>query len=61
MRHLCEAYQLGIAIRNELDESALVAIFENFDCLIDEIEDGCPAWHPAPLSFRAMVPAFVFI
>ncbi|WP_049906820.1 transposase [Halorubrum tebenquichense] len=61
MRYLCEAYQLGIAIRNELDESALVTVFENFDYLIDEIEDGYPAWHPAPLSFRAMVLAFVFM
>jgi len=29
MRYLCEAYQLGIAIRNELEEPDLVTMFEN--------------------------------
>jgi len=31
MRSLCEAYQLGITIRNELKESDLVTAFENLD------------------------------
>lgn len=61
MRYLCEAYQLGIAIRTNLDESDLVTAFENLDRSIDEIEDGYPAWHPAPLSFRAMVLASIFM
>lgn len=61
MRYLCEAYQLGIAIRNDLYESDLVTAFENLDHPIDSIEDGYPVWHPAPLSFRAMVLAFIFL
>jgi len=61
IRSLCEAYQLGIAIRNELKETDLVTAFENLDHSIDAIEDGYPAWHPAPLSFRAMVLSFVFM
>nr|WP_273739336.1 hypothetical protein [Natrinema soli] len=56
-----EAYQLGIAIRNELKGTDLVTAFENLDHSIDQIEDGYPAWHPAPLSFRGMVLAFVFM
>ena len=60
MRYLCEAYQLGIAIRNELQHADLVTAFENLDHPIDAIEDGYPAWHPAPLSFRAMVFASIF-
>jgi len=58
---LCEAYQLGIIIRNKLRETNLVTAFENLDHSIDSIEDGYPAWHPAPLSFRAMVFSFVFV
>jgi len=61
MRYLCEAYQIGIAIRNDLHESDLVTAFENLDHSIDSIEDGYPAWHPSPLSFRAMVLAFIFL
>ena len=61
MRYLCEAYQLGIAIRNDLHESDLVTAFENLDHSIDSVEDGYPAWHPGPLSFRAMVLSFVFM
>lgn len=61
MRYLCEAYQLGIAIRNDLKEYDLVTAFEDLDHSIDAIEDGYPAWHPAPLSFRAMVLSFVFM
>ncbi|AHG05672.1 hypothetical protein HALDL1_00455 (plasmid) [Halobacterium sp. DL1] len=61
MRSLCEAYQLGIIIRNKLRETNLVTAFENLDHSIDSIEDGYPAWHPAPLSFRAMVFSFVFV
>lgn len=61
MRYLCEAYQIGIAIRNDLYESDLATAFENIDHSIDAIEDGYPAWHPAPFSFRAMVLAFVFM
>jgi len=53
MRSLCEAYQLGIIIRNKLRETNLVTAFENLDHSIDSIEDGYPAWHPAPLSFFA--------
>lgn len=60
MRYLCEAYQLGIVIRNGLYDTDLVTTFENLDHSIDAIEDGYPAWHPAPLSFRAMVLSFVF-
>ena len=54
MRYLCEAYQIRIAIRNDLYESDLATAFENIDHSIDAIEDGYPAWHPAPFSFRAM-------
>jgi hypothetical protein len=61
MRYLCEAYQLGIAIRHNLHEFDLVTAFENLDHSIDEVEDGYPAWHPAPLSFRAMVLSFSFM
>ncbi len=61
MRSVCEAYQLGISIRNELKETDLVTVFENLGHAIDAIEDGYPAWHPAPLSFRAMVLSFVFM
>lgn len=61
MLSLCEAYQLGITIRNELKETDLVTTFENLNHSIDAIEDGYPAWHPAPLSFRAMVLSFVFM
>ncbi|TKX55100.1 hypothetical protein EXE44_16555, partial [Halorubrum sp. SS7] len=61
MRSLCEAYQLGITIRNKLKETDLVTAFEKLDHSIDAIEDGYPAWHPAPLSFRAMVLSFVFM
>ena len=60
MRYLCEAYHLGIAIRNDLHDIDLVTAFENLDHSIDAIEDGYPVWHPAPLSFRAMVLSFVF-
>ncbi|GAB7120272.1 transposase [Natrinema pallidum] len=60
-RYLCEAYQLGIAIRNDLQDADLITIFENLDHSIDTIEDGYPAWHPSPLSFHAMVLAFVFM
>ncbi|WP_049990589.1 transposase [Natrinema salifodinae] len=59
--YLCEAYQLGITIRNELQHTDLVTAFENLDQSIDAIEDGYPAWHPAPLSFRAMVLASIFM
>lgn len=61
MRSLCEAYQLGIVIRNELKESDLVTAFENVDHSVNEITDGYPAWHPAPFFFRAMVLAFIFM
>ncbi|WP_442908249.1 transposase [Halobacterium sp. KA-6] len=61
MRYLCEAYQLGIAIRNELQHTDLVTAVENLDHSVDSIEDGYPSWHPAPLSFRAMVLSFVFM
>src|SRR6056297_480558 len=61
MHYLCEAYQLGIAIRNNLYDSDLITAFENLDHPIDSIEDGYPAWHPAPFSFRAMVLSFVFM
>ena len=61
MRSVCEAYQLGISIRNELKETDLVTVFENLGHAIDAIEDDYPAWHPAPLSFRAMVLSFVFM
>ncbi|OSO88084.1 hypothetical protein B9H04_17640 [Halorubrum ezzemoulense DSM 17463] len=61
MRSLCEAYQLGITIRNELKKVGLVTALENLDYSTDAIEDGYPAWHPAPLSFRAMVLSFVFM
>ncbi len=61
MRSLCGAYQLGIAIRNELAGSDLITAFETLDHSIDTIEDGYPAWHPAPLSFRAMILSFVFM
>jgi len=61
MRYLCEAYQLGIAIRNDLHDTDLVTAFENLDREIDSLEDSYPAWHPAPLSFRAMVLSFVFM
>src|SRR6056297_1446710 len=61
MRSLCEAYQLGITIRNKLKETDLVTAFEKLDHSIDAIEDGYPAWHPAPLSFCAMVFSFVFM
>jgi len=50
-----------IIIRNKLRETNLVTAFENLDHSIDSIEDGYPAWHPAPLSFRAMVFSFVFV
>jgi len=60
-QYLCEAYKLGIAIRNDLQHTDLVTAFENLDHSIDSIEDGYPAWHPAPLSFRAMVLAFIFL
>ncbi|MFB6235011.1 MAG: transposase [Halopenitus sp.] len=61
MHYLCEAYQLGITIRNDLHDTDLVTAFENLDHSIDSIEDGYPAWHPAPLSFRAMVLSFIFM
>jgi len=61
MHYLCEAYQLGIAIRNDLQYTDLITALENIDHSIDSIEDGYPAWHPAPLSFRAMVLSFVFM
>ena len=61
MRSLCEAYQLGSTIRNKLKETDLVTAFEKLDHSIDAIDDGYPAWHPGPLSFRAMVLSFVFM
>ncbi|RBI60445.1 transposase [halophilic archaeon] len=61
MRYLCEAYQFGIAIRNDLHDTDLVTAFERLDHSIDTIEDGYSAWHPAPLSFRAMVLSFIFM
>lgn len=61
MRYLCEAYQLGIVVRNELQHTDLVTAVENLDHSVDSIEDGYPSWHPAPLSFRAMVLAFIFM
>ena len=61
MYYLCEAYQFGIDIRNNLHDTDLVTAFENLNRLIDAIEDGYPAWHPAPLSFRAMVLSFIFM
>jgi len=61
MRYLCEAYQLGLTIRNHLDTSDLVTVFEDLDHSITEIEDEYPSWHPAPLSLQAMVLSFVFM
>jgi hypothetical protein len=61
MRYLCEAYQIGITIRNELDDTDLITTFENLDHSIDSVTDSYPAWHPAPFSFRAMVFAFIFM
>jgi hypothetical protein len=61
MCSLCEAYQFGIDIRNELHETDLVTTFENLERSINTLEDGYPVWHPSPLSFRAMVLAFTFI
>ncbi|WP_435197300.1 transposase [Natronomonas sp. EA1] len=61
MRSLCEAYQFGIDIRTDLRKTDIVTVFENLERSIDTLEDGYPAWHPAPLSFRAMVLAFVFM
>jgi len=51
MRSLCEAYQLGINIRNDLHETDIVTAFEDLKCPIDTIEDRYPAWHPAPFNF----------
>ncbi|PSP98204.1 transposase, partial [Halobacteriales archaeon QS_4_70_19] len=59
MRSLCEAYRLGISIRSNLTRSDLLTAVEQVDHSIEAIDDGYPAWHPAPLSFRAMVLAFV--
>ena len=59
-QYLCEAYQLGVAIRNDLQHTNLVTAFESLAHSIDSIEDGYPAWHPAPLSFRAMILSFIF-
>ncbi|MBX0297359.1 hypothetical protein [Haloarcula nitratireducens] len=53
MHYLCEASQFGIAIGNDLHDTDLVTAFERLDRSIHTIEDGYPAWHPAPLSFRA--------
>ena len=61
LQSLCEVYQLGITIRDKLKETDLITVFEDFDHTIDAIEDRYPAWHPAPLSFRAMVLSFVFM
>jgi hypothetical protein len=61
MRSLCEAYQLGISIRTKLTRSDLLTAVEQIDHSTDGIKGGYPAWHPAPLSFRAMVLAFVVI
>lgn len=61
MRHLYEAYQLGINIRNNFYQTDLVTIIEQVNHSFDAIEDGYPDWHPAPLSFRGMVLAFVFM
>jgi len=57
----CAKRTSSIIIRNKLRETNLVTAFENLDHSIDSIEDGYPAWHPAPLSFRAMVFSFVFV
>lgn len=51
MRYLCEPYQLGVVIRNDLQHTDLVTAFETIDHSIDSVEDSYPAWHPAPLSF----------
>jgi len=40
MRSLCEAYQLGIIIRNKLRETNLVTAFENLDHSIDRLKTG---------------------
>lgn len=61
MRSLCEAYQLGITIRNELKNADLVTAVEDLEHSLDAIEDEYPAWHPTPLSFHAMVLSFVFM
>ena len=61
MQSLCEAYQFGIDIRNALREADLVTAFENLERSINTLEDGYPAWHPAPLSFHAMVLSFIFL
>jgi hypothetical protein len=61
MRSLCEAYQLGISVRTDLTHSDLLTAVEQVGHSIDAIDDGYPAWHPAPLSFRAMVLAFVIM
>jgi hypothetical protein len=51
MRYLCEAYQLGIAIRNDLQHVDPVAAFEDLDHLIDSIETA---------SQRGILPHFLF-
>lgn len=60
-RYLCESYQFGIDIRNELNTTDIVTAFERLDRSAEAIEDGYPAWHPAPFSFRAMVLSFIFM
>jgi hypothetical protein len=44
-----------------MEDTDLVTAFENLSYSIDAIEDGYPSWHPAPLSFHAMVLSFVFM
>ncbi|WP_423746727.1 transposase [Haladaptatus sp. SPP-AMP-3] len=61
MRYLCEAYQLGIAIRDDLQVTDLLTAFEKLDQSVETIHDGYPAWHPGPLSFRAMVLSFIYL
>jgi len=61
MRYLCEAYQPGITIRNNLRHTNLVTTFEQIEHPLDVIQDAYPGWHPAPSSFRSMVLAFVFM
>jgi hypothetical protein len=61
MRYLCEAYQLGITIRNNLHHTNLVIPFEQIEHPLDAIQDGYLCWHPAPSSFRSMGLAFVFM
>jgi hypothetical protein len=56
-----DAYAVGLELRDRLRSGAsLYDAFAALDGPFDTLNDGYPAWHPAPYSFQGMLTLFLY-